>query len=229
MTENRAPLLFALLLLLLFVSTSAGFADVSAIRNQINSIQLKIIGEKLKALQQSVLGVDAGSPPVVATPPPKPPEPTREELAHALEQQIQVLRGVVTTLQPQAVAEEAARIEDRIVKIGDEVKTATGDHLLALQEEMMRLADAHAMLEREVRQSLADSIKYKQVQVISEQIRVLQEKITTLPRPSTAPESASPERVATLAGIQENIQKLQLRVLQAQVKAIQEKVAQVAR
>lgn len=230
MTENRAPLLFALLLLLFFVSTSLGFADISAIKNQIQSLQLKIIGEKLKALQQGVLGVDAG-PPIAATPPLKvsAPEPTREELSRALERQIQIVQGVVATLQPQAVAESAARIEARIAALGDEVKKASGEKLISLQDEMVDLAAEHDVLEREVRQSLSDSIKYKQVQVIKEQILVLQEKIATLPRPSTVSNSAVQQQNAALADIQDNIQKLQLKILQAQVKVIQEKIRQITR
>ena len=48
--ENRAPILFALLLLLFFVSTSAGFASVSSIQEQLRAIQLKLIAEKVKLL-----------------------------------------------------------------------------------------------------------------------------------------------------------------------------------
>ena len=230
MTENRAPLLFALLLLLFFVSTSVGFADISSIQNQLQSAQLKLIGEKLKAIQQRILGIDAVPPPVVVSPPPKAPEPTtREELSRLLERQIQVLQGVVATLQPQATGEELARIEKRIAKIGDEVKTANDDKALVLQDELNRLAVEHGVLEQQVRTALADSIKYKQVQVISEQIRILQEKITTLPRSSIAPNPLVQQHNATVKDIQDNIQKLQLKVLQAQVTAIQDKVNQIVR
>ncbi|MFY9463108.1 MAG: hypothetical protein WAP52_02900 [Candidatus Sungiibacteriota bacterium] len=230
MTENRAPLLFALLLLLFFVSTSAGFADLSAIQNQIQVIQLKVIGEKLKAIQQGILGIDAGPPPVVvAVISPKVPEPTREALSRTLEQQIQVLQGVVARLQPQATAEEAARIEKRIAEIGNEVETASGDKLLALKNELDGLIAERDILEQQIRTALGDSIKYKQVQVIGEQIAVLREKVAVLPRQSTAPSSTMAKQNATVIELQDNIQKLQLRVLQAQVKAIQEKVKQIAR
>ncbi len=230
MTENRAPLLFALILLLFFVSTSAGFADLSAIQNQITAIQLKIIGEKLKAIQQGVLGIDTSPPPIVASPPPKAPELTREELSRTLGQQIQILQGVVATLQPKATAEEAARIEKRIAEIGTEVKTATGDKLLALQDELVRLAAQHGVLEQQVRTALEDSIKYKQAQIISEQIRVLQEKIAILPRPSIVSNPLiAQQQDATVKDIQDNVQKLQLKVLLAQVKVIQEKIQQIAR
>lgn len=230
MIENRAPLLFALLLLLFFVSTGSGFADISSIKNQIQSLQLKIIGEKLKVIQQGILGIDAG-PPVMATLPSKVPvpEPTREELSRALEQQIQILQGVVARLQPQATAEEAARIEKRIAAIGEEVKKASGDKLISLQDEMADLAAQQNALERDVRQSLSDSIKYKQVQVIKEQIQVLQEKVATLPRPSTVLSPVAQEQNTTVKDIQDNIQKLQLRILQAQVKVIQEKIRQITR
>ena len=227
--ENRAPLLFALLLLLFFVSTSAGFADLSAIQNQLQSIQLKIIGEKLKAIQQGVLGIAPSPPPVIATSLPKAPEPTREELTRALEQQIQTLQAVVARLQPQAIAEEASRIEKRIAEIGDEVKTATGDALLALQDEMSRLAVQQNALQQQVRTALDDSIKYKQTQIIKEQILILQEKIATLPRPPTVPPPAAQAQNATVQDIQDNIQKLKLKILQAQIQVIQEKVRQIAR
>lgn len=229
MTENRAPLLFALLLLLFFVSTSAGFANLLAIQSEVDVIQLKVIGEKLKAIQQKILGIDVGPPPVAVIPP-KPLEPTREALSNTLEQQIQVLQGVVARLQPQATAEEAARIEKRIAEIGDEVNTVSGDGLLALKNELDGLIAQRDILEQQIRVALGDSIKYKQVQVIGEQIAVLREKIVTLPRQSTAPNPvATQERDATVKDIQDNIQKLQLKVLQAQVKAIQDKVKQITR
>jgi len=230
--ENRAPLLFALLLLLFFVSTSAGFADLSAIQNQLQVIQLKIIGEKLKAIQQGVLGIATSPPPVAPAPvPTKAPEPTREELSRTLELQIRVLQGVVARLQPQAIAEETARIEQRIAQIGDEVKTATGDTLLALQDEMTRLVAEYETLQRQVRTALEDSIKHRQALVIGEQIRILQEKVNILPRQSTAPvpNPVAEQQTATVKDIQDNIQKLKLKILQAQIQAVQEKVRQLAR
>ncbi len=229
--ENRAPFLFALLLLLFFVSTSAGFADISAIQDQLQIIQLKIIGEKLKAIQRGVLGI-APTPPPPAAPPPQSPKadaPTQAELSRTLERQIQILQGVVATLQPQAISEEAARIENRIAEIGEEVKKATGDTLLALQDELARLAAQQDTLQQQIRVALEDSIKHKQTQFIREQIRVLQEKIAILPRPSTVPNPPVVQQNATLMEIQDKIQKLQLRVLQTQVKVIQEKVLQITR
>lgn len=227
---NRAPLLFALLLLLFFVSTSAGLADISAIQDQLRSVQLKIIGEKLKILQQGVLGLHAG-PALVPAPPaaPSAPEPTREELSRILGEQIKTLQGVVASLQPKAIEEEAVRIEQDIGRIVAAAKTASGDQLLVLQDQLNRLIAAHDALAERVRQALEDSLKYKQAVVIGEQIRVLQEKINTLPRTPTGVSALSRQQQTTLTDIQDTIQKLRLKVLQAQVKVIQEKVGQIAR
>lgn len=229
--ENRAPLLFALLLLLFFVSTSAGLADISAIQDQLRSVQLKIIAEKLKILQKGVLGLHVGPAPAQAPPAgaPSAPEPTREELSRILEEQIKTLQGAVASLQPRAMEEEAVRIEQDIGRIVEAVKTASGDHLLALQDQLNKLIAAHDALVERVRQALEDSLKYKQAIVIAEQIRVLQEKINMLPRTPTAPSALSQQQQTTLADIQDTIQKLRLKILQAQVKVIQEKVGQIAR
>lgn len=228
--ENRAPLLFALLLLLFFVSTSAGLADVSAIQDKLRSLQLKIISEKLKLIQEGVLGLHTAAPvPRLPAAPATPPEPTREELSRILEEQIKILQSVVASLKPKAIGEEATRIEQEIARIVEELKTASGDQLIALQDQLNKLVAAHDALIQQVRQALEDSLKYKQALIISEQIRILQEKINTLPRPSTAPNPLVQEQNTTLMNIQDSIQKLQLKVLQAQVKVIQEKVNQVAR
>ena len=55
MSETRAPIIFALLMLLFFVSTSAGFADVSSIQEQLRGIQFKLIREKIKLLQEGII------------------------------------------------------------------------------------------------------------------------------------------------------------------------------
>ena len=231
MQNNRVPILFALLLLLFFVSTSAGLADISSVQEQLRLIQLKVIGEKLKILQQRVLKLNAGSAPPapVVTAPAPPVAPTRENLSRTLEQQIQTLEGVVATLKPRAIEEETARIENRIATISMQLKTASGDALLALQAELQNLIVQHASLEVEVKHQLEDALKYKIAVVIGQEIRALQEKIATLPRPATyrAPKPATPP-APDAAGIQSMIEKLQLKLLQAQVRAIQEKVGQVA-
>lgn len=225
MTNNRAPLILALLLLLFFVSTSAGFADVSSVQEQLRAIQLKIIGEKLKMLQQGVLGLSNApsvKPPAISAP----AGPTPEELSRALEEQIQTLQGVVTTLRPRAIEEETTRIEERIRSIGQELKSAAGVKLVSLQEELGDLIAEHRALEAEVRKELDESLRYKQAVVIGEQIRALQEKVAMLPR---APTYATPKQEPDLSGVKDTIEKLQLKLLQAQVKAIQEKVSEVRR
>lgn len=227
MSKNRAPILFALLFLLFFVSTSAGFADVSSIQEQLREIQLKLIREKVKLLQEGILNVRPAPPaPLPAAPPaPTEPQPTREELSHTLEEQIRTLQGVVATLKPRAVEEEAAEIEGRIAAIGVELKTASDARLVSLQDELQNLIARHAALEKEVRQELDDALKYKQAVLIGQQIRTLQEKVATLPRiPAPAP-----VQTPDAGSIRETIEKLQLKLLQAQVKAIQEKVGQAAR
>ena len=224
MENNRAPILFALLLLLFFVSTSAGFADISSVQEQLRLIQLKVIGEKLKVLQKGVLNVTNALPPPVASVPTS-ASPTREDLTQTLENQIRTLEGVVATLKPRAIDEEANRIESRIAQISAELKTAGGDALFSLEAELQNLVVEHAALQAQVKQQLEDSLTYKQAVAISQEIRTLQEKIITLPR---APVSA-PKPATDAVGVKDTIERLQLKLLHAQVKALQEKVGQVSR
>lgn len=233
--NNRTPLLFALLLLLFFVSTSAGFADVSAIYDQLRGIQLKIIGEKLKIIQQGILGISPAPPKAeVYVPAPPPKEVTAEELASALHAQIKTLEGIVSVLKPQAMDEEAARIEKQIAEIQKQVAGATGDALLALQEKVSQLTSEQAVLEQSVRKALEDSLKYRQVLVIRDQIKLLQEKVDMLPRAAAIPSTVSTDASSIgpsqeqLTEIQGSIDKLRLKLLQAQVKAIQEKITGLA-
>ena len=112
--NNRTSLLFALLLLLFLVSTSAGFANVSSIQDQLRGLQLKIIGEKLKLIQDGILGIAPTPPEVAVVPPPVVQEMTPEQLAVTLQKQVLVLEGIIGALKPQAMAQEAARIEQQI-------------------------------------------------------------------------------------------------------------------
>jgi len=233
--NNRTPLLFALLLLLFFVSTSAGFANFSAIQDQLRGLQLKVIGEKLKILQQGVLGVTT-TPPKAASPlPPLVKEITAEELSATLKAEIKTLEGIVITLKPQAMDEEAVRIEKQLAEIQKEAASATGDELFALRERLSRLTSEQAALEQNVRKALEDSLKYRQVLIIRDQIKLLQEKVDVLPRAPTGPAAASvPATSSTgpskeqLTEVQNSIDKLRLKLLQAQVKAIQEKIKSLA-
>ena len=237
--ENRAPILFALLMLLFFVSTSAGFANVSGIQEQLRGIQLKLIREKIKLLQEGIIKAgqeqvaerEKKSEALMPVPLVK-DEPNREELSRILEAQVRTLQGVVATLRPRAIEEETARIEKRIGEIKEAVKTATGAKLRNLQEELNSLFNEYEALQTQVRESLAESITYRQALVIGEQIRTIQSKIQVLPREIVKPvakaEAAPPPAVnPAVKAVEAEVEKLRLKVLQPQIKVIQEKINQL--
>ena len=237
--ENRAPILFALLMLLFFVSTSAGFANVSGIQEQLRGIQLKLIREKIKLLQEGIIKAgqeqvaerEKKSEALMPVPLVK-DEPNREELSRILEAQVRTLQGVVATLRPRAIEEETARIEKRIGEIKEAVKTATGAKLRNLQEELNSLFNEYEALQTQVRESLAESITYRQALVIGEQIRTIQSKIQVLPREIVKPvakaEAAPPPAVnPAVKAVEAEVEKLRLKVLQTQIKVIQEKINQL--
>lgn len=236
MDNTRAPIIFALLLLLFFVSTSAGFANVSGIQEQLRSIQLKLIREKLKLLQESILQAgrqqiqerEAAKLPVALTK----REPNGEELAQTLEAQVKTLQGVIATLRPRAIEEETARIEKRINEIKEGLKTAAGLKLRDLQDELNTLFAEYQALQEQVRQSLAESITYRQALVIGEQIRTIQAKVQTLPREIVKPiaraEAAPPPAInPAVKAVEAEVEKLRLKVLQVQIRVIQEKINQL--
>ena len=229
--NNRTSLLFALLLLLFLVSTSAGFANVSSIQDQLRGLQLKIIGEKLKLIQEGILGIAPTPPEVAVIHPPVVQEMTPEQLADTLQKQVQVLEGIIGSLRPQAMAQEAARIEKEISEVQKQVAGATGDELLALQERLTQLTEDQVALEQSVRKSLEDSLKYNQALLIRDQIKVLHEKVNTLPHtPTGAAVSVPPgPSQSQLQQVQDSIDKLRLKIVQAQIQAIREKVAGLAR
>ena len=236
MSETRAPIIFALLMLLFFVSTSAGFADVSSIQEQLRGIQFKLIREKIKLLQEGI--IEAGkqqvkerevskagqmSPALVKA------EPNRDELARTLEAQIRTLQGVVAALRPRSIEQRTAEIEKRIGEIKEELKTAAGTKLAALQGELNGLLARYEELQEDVRQALVESITYRQALVIGEQIREVQAKVQILPQEAkAAPAKVSPPAVdPAVRAVEAEVEKLRLRVLQAQAKAIQEKINQL--
>jgi len=237
--ENRAPILFALIALTFFVSTSAGFANVSGIQEQLRSIQLKLIREKLKLLQESIIkvGEERVQEREAAEKRPLPAaltksEPNGKELARTLEGQVKTLQGIIATLRPRAIEEETARIEKRIGEIKDALKTATGIKLRDLQDELNMLFAEYQALQEQVRQSLAESITYRQALVIGEQIRTIQAKVQVLPReiikPVAKAEAASPATInPAVKAVEAEVEKLRLKVLQAQIRAIQEKINQL--
>lgn len=237
--ENRAPILFALLMLLFFVSTSAGFANVSGIQEQLRSIQLKLIREKLKLLQESIIQVGQQrvseretlkqqSLPATLTK----EQPNREELSRALEAQVKTLQGVIAALRPRAIEEETARIEGRINEIKQALKTAAGVKLRDLEEELNTLFAEYQALQEQVRQSLAESITYRQALVIGEQVRAIQAKVQVLPREIVKPvpqaKAAAPPAInPAVKAVEAEVEKLRLKVLQTQIKVIQEKINQL--
>ncbi len=236
MSETRAPIIFALLMLLFFVSTSAGFADVSSIQEQLRGIQFKLIREKIKLLQEGI--IEAGKQQVkereVAKASQMPlalvkAEPNRDELARTLEAQIRTLQGVVATLRPRSIEQRTAEIENRIGGIKEELKTAAGAKLAALQDELNGLLAQYEALQEDVRQALAESITYRQALVIGEQIRAVQAKVQILPQEAkAAPAKVSPPAVdPAVRAVEAEVEKLRLRVLQAQAMAIQEKINQL--
>ena len=144
MFENRAPIVVALLLLFVLVSTSAGFANISGIQDTLRSVQLKLIQEKIKLLQKGI--IDAGKQQIQEREDREKKqagallqmkaEPSRQELETALERQIATLQGVVNSLRPRAIDEETSRIEKRIGEIKEKVKTESVTALQNLQDEL---------------------------------------------------------------------------------------------
>ncbi|OGZ97625.1 MAG: hypothetical protein A3J10_03115 [Candidatus Sungbacteria bacterium RIFCSPLOWO2_02_FULL_54_10] len=234
MFENRAPIVIALLLLFVLVSTSAGFANISGVQDTLRSMQLKLIREKVKLLQQGIIDAgkqqireredaqkQAGASLLVKA------EPNRRELEAALARQIATLQGVVNSLRPRAIDEETARIEKRIGEIKGNVKTASGIALRNLQDELNGLLAEYDALQNEVRAALTESITYRQALVIQEQIRAVQAKVQVLPvakAAEIAPAKSNAATDATLKGIEDQVEKLRLKIIQAQIKAIQEKI-----
>ncbi|MEK7098897.1 MAG: hypothetical protein AAB916_00060 [Patescibacteria group bacterium] len=235
MFENRAPIVVALLLLFVLVSTSAGFASISGIQDTLRSVQLKLIREKLKVLQQGI--VDAGKQQIQERADAErkragdslltKTQPSRQELEAALERQIATLQGVVNSLRPRAIDEETIRIEKRIGEIKEKVKTASGTALQNLQDELNGLLREYDALQNDVRAALAESITYRQALVIQEQIRAVQAKVQVLPTAQAAEKplvKSSAAVDATVKGIEDQVEKLRLKIIQAQIKAIQEKI-----
>lgn len=234
MFENRAPIVVSLLLLFVLVSTSAGFASISGVQDQLRAIQLKVLQEKARLIQQSI--IDAGKQQikerddakaredmtVVGT-----SEPDRAELESTLQSQIMSLQNIIRSLRPRAIDEETDRIEKRIGQIKVKVRTASGKALGDLQTELNGLLAEYDNLQTEVRQQLSESITYRQALVIQEQIRAVQARVQVLPTAHAAETEQMASKTATkttVKGIEDTLEKLRLKVIQAQIKAIQEKI-----
>lgn len=232
---KNKTLIISLFLLLFFVATSAGFASISSVQEQLRDVQLKLVKEKIKAIQQQILQM--GKPKSEVAPISTASTMTVGELAKSLEAQINALETVVVSLKPRVLDEETARIEQKIAGINQELRTATGDRLLELQGEMQKAAADYEKLQGAVRQALEDSIKSRQAVVLREQIRDLQGKLVVLqaqefgrlsisPTASGAP-AVYPTVTTPTQVIQAELEKAKLKLIQAQVKAIQEKILQM--
>lgn len=226
---NRTTLIVAILLLLFFVSTSSGFANISAIQEKLREIQLKLIKERVKLLQEETSKVgekrakELAQQRIIETP------ASREELSQRLAEQIRTLEGAVITLRPKAVEEETARIETRIQGIRAELEIASGNRLVELRDELETLLSDYNRLQGYVTSSLEESLAQKQVLLLSEQVRVLQERVRILPRPvAVVPPKAEEDEQAKIKALQEEIEKARLKLLQQQVRALQEKINDAA-
>lgn len=226
MNLNRAALLSSLLLLIFFVSTSAGFASVSAVQDQLRALQLKLIGQKIKQLQESVLSVGKEKP---ATEKPL-AEPTVEELQSRIQTQIGALESLVASLRPREIEERTVMLEARIDAISLEIQSASGLRLTELQSDLDNALADYAALRQDVRSALDASLKEQQIAVLRQQIRIMQEKVLLLPRSApqaTAPPQSSPSSSLQYSVLQDELQRAKLKLIQAQSAAIQEKINQL--
>ncbi len=213
--------------LLAFVGLESGFADISSIQEQLKSMQLTVIKEKIKQVQEQIYGV-------LKNQQKEPPKLNREQLAKSLDDQIKALESIVAKLKPKVVEEEAARIEKRMQEINVELETASNDKLMSLQTELEQLLVDQDKVQDTIKQSLEDGIEYKQALLLKGQVALLQEKLRLLPQAQPpAPVTATPtKKTESLQEIQtrtlkEKIEKTQLQLLQVQIGTIQDKINQV--
>ncbi len=231
--DNRRAFVISVLLLLFFVSTSGGVASISSVQEQLRDVQLKLVRERAKLIQEDILKVSkqiAAAPPLAAAPTVAPLN--REALGRDLEAQIAGLERTIVTLRPRAVDEEAERIENRMQEISAAIQTARGVQLLSLRAELQKLADEYDILQKNVRASVEESLKAKQLMLLREQLLVLKEKVETVPRtPSSLPPASVPGVPGTaptgaFKTLDEQVQQVRLKVLQAQAQLLKEKIKQ---
>ena len=218
MNLNRIAVLLALLVLLFFVTTSTGLADLSAIQEQLRALQLKLIKEKVRDLNSQVQQAAQFKP----APRVHSPEPalSAEEMSQRIQNEIAALDSVVSSLKPRAIDEEIKALDGRISAISKEIQAASGPRLVQLQSELQNILADYAALQEEVKNALEASLKEQQAALLREQIRRVQEKILLLPRP-TQPTGTDK---ASLQVVNDQVQKAQLKLLQVQMRAIQEKI-----
>lgn len=214
-------MIVALFLLGFFVSTSNGFASISAVQEKLRETQLKLIGERIKQIQGQIfeVGREKSAEPV--------PEPqlSKEELAARLENQIKALEELTKQLKPRIIEEETARLEKEVSRINSEIRTASGEGLAELQKEFSQVLADYGKLQQQVKQSLEDSLRQRQAGLLREQLRVLQAKVEAIPRGTPAPVPvAEPVAKKNIEQIQTELEKVKLKLLQTQAKAIQETI-----
>ena len=218
MNFNRLALVVSFLLLLFFVSTSSGMADVSAIQDQLRGLQLKLVGQKIKQFQDQILQLGKPKPDAAAYQ--QAPAPSPEEMSVRLQNEITALESLVASLQPRALEERTAELENRISSINQQIQSATGPALLQLQKDLAAALADYNTLQQQVQSALEASLKEQQAAALRAQIQLLQQKILLLPRPVPSP-------VPQFSVLQDQIQKAQLKLIQAQATAIREKINQL--
>jgi len=218
MNFNRAALLLSLLVLLFFVSTSSGLADLSAAQDALRALQLKLVGQKVRQLQDDILQfAKQGS---VSSAPSSAPTPTPEGMSQRIQTELTALESLVASLKPRALDERIAALQSRINAISQEIQTATGARLQQLQADLQVTLADYEGLQQEVHDALDATLKEQQAAALRQQIKILQEKILLLPRQAPS----SPPQFSTL---QDQVQKVQLKLIQAQIVAIQQKIQQL--
>ena len=221
MEYKRATLVVAFLFLLFLVSTSSGLANISAVQEKLREVQLKLIAEKIKLLQNQIFNVGREKPakPVLE------PELSREELGSRLENQIKGLEELISQLKPRIIEEETARLEKEVARIYAEIRTATGERLLELQSELSVVLVDYGKIQEQVKVSVEESIRQRQALVLQEQLKILKAKVGAIPRGTPAPVPvAEPVVKKNLEQIQAELEKAKLKLLQTQAKAIQENI-----
>jgi len=187
-------------------------------QEKLREIQLKLIGEKIKLLQKQVTDVGKEKP----AEPAKEPELSKEELSARLENQIKGLEAVIKDLKPRVIEEETARIEKETALINVELKTATGERLVELQEKLSQLLVDYSKVQDQVKTALEESIREKQAFVLQEKLKVLRAQVNAVPTGTPAPVPVKePAAKKNFEQIQAELEKAKLKLLQTQAKEIQ--------
>ena len=160
MNFNRVAFILSFLILIFFVSTSSGFADISAVQDRLRVLQLQLVGQKIKQLQDQILQVGKSKPDAAASP--QAPAPSPEEMSARLQNQINALQSLVASLSPRALEERTAQLESRIAAINQELPTASGSRLLELQNDLASALADYNQLQQQVQDALEASLKTQQ-------------------------------------------------------------------